>query len=112
MADAPYTLVVNSDGTLDYDGIEHVHGHHFQHVANVALQQDLLQSIIDGESEHPATRAHFRAATQLGAGAVFGIDLIEPAIELETEAWLHDAQLRLNHKTGRQRQSGRGSTAH
>ena len=49
---------------------------------------------------HPATRAHFRATKQLGAGAVLGIDVIHKAVELHDQAWLHEAQGYLNHPKG------------
>ena len=68
--------IVAADNSVAYDGIEQVHGRHFQHVANVALQQDLLSDLVEDRSVHPATRAHFRAAAQLGAGAVFTIDAV------------------------------------
>ena len=68
--------IVNADGSLNYDGIESLHGHHCQHVFNVALQMDMQAALVDDSAIHPATRAHFRAAVQLGAGALFTIDLI------------------------------------
>ena len=84
--------IVAPDGSLNYEGIELLSGRHFQHVASDALQQDMYSAIVDDPSVHPATRAHFRAAKQLGAGAVLGIDAIEDAVELPDEAFLHEVQ--------------------
>ena len=50
------------------------------------LQQDMFNAIVDNPLVHRATRAHFRAAKQLGAGAVLGIDLIRPDVELHAQA--------------------------
>ena len=60
----------------------------------------MYSAIVDDPSVHPATRAHFRAAKQLGAGAVLGIDAIEDAVELPDEAFLHEVQGYLNHPRG------------
>ena len=92
--------IVAPDGSLNYEGIELLSGRHFQHVASDALQQDMYSAIVDDPSVHPATRAHFRAAKQLGAGAVLGIDAIEDAVELPDEAFLHEVQGYLNHPRG------------
>ena len=92
--------IVAPDGSLNYEGIELLSGRHFQHVASDALQQDMYSAIVDDPSVHPATRAHFRAAKQLGAGAVLGIDAIEDAVELTDEAFLHEVQGYLNHPRG------------
>ena len=37
--------LLNADGSLNYANLEHVGGHHFQHVANVAQQQDMRAAI-------------------------------------------------------------------
>lgn len=92
--------IIADDGSVNYDGIELISGRHFQHVANDALQQDMFDAIVDDPSVHLATRAHFRAARQLGAGEVLGIDLISLAVELHDQAWLYEAQGYLNHPKG------------
>ena len=92
--------IVADDGSVDYKGIEQVSGRHFQHVANNALQQDMFDAIVNDPKVHPATRAHFRATKQLGAGAVLGIDVVHKDVELNDKAWLHEAQGYLNHPKG------------
>ena len=89
--------IVDANGKLIYDGLEHVHGRHFQHVANVAAQQDLFDNIVEDITAAPATRAHFRASAQMGAGALFSIDIIDKQVELDNDAWLYEAHRRLNH---------------
>ena len=91
--------IVGDDGSVNYAGVEMVSGHHFQHVANDALQQDMFDAVVNDNTVHPATRAHFHATRQLGAGAVLGIDLISPATELHDRAWPYEAQGYLNHPT-------------
>ena len=92
--------IAADDGSINYEGIEQLSGRHFQHVANNALQQDMFDAIVNDPTVHPATRAHFRATKQLGAGAVLGIDVIHKAVELHDQAWLHEAQGYLNHPKG------------
>ena len=92
--------IVADDGSVNYEGIEQLSGRHFQHVANNALQQDMFDVIVDDPSVHRATRAHFCAARQLGAGAVLGIDIIHKDVELHDQAWLYEAQGYLNHPKG------------
>ena len=60
----------------------------------------MFDAIVDDPSVHRATRAHFRAARQLGAGAVLGIDIIHKDVELHDQAWLYEAQGYLNHPKG------------
>ena len=71
-----------------------------EHFTNDALQQDMFDAVVNDSTVHPATRAHFHATRQLGAGAVLGIDLISPATELHDRAWLYEAQGYLNHPKG------------
>ena len=39
--------IVGDDGSVNYAGIEMVSGHHFQHVANDALQQDMFDAVVN-----------------------------------------------------------------
>ena len=88
--------IVRDDGSVNYAGIEMVSGHHFQHVANDALQQDMFDAVVNDSTVHPATRAHFHAAKQLGAGAVLGIDLIGPTVELHKGRYLISKRISRN----------------
>ena len=67
----------------------------------------MIQAQCSTRSEAPlqpqsgrATRAHFRATKQLGAGAVLGIDVLHKGVELHDQAWLYEAQGYLNHPKG------------
>ena len=57
-------------------------------------------AIVNDPSVHPATRAHFRATTQLGSGMVLSIDLIDNTTELSDDAWMHEMQGYINHPKG------------
>ena len=92
-----HSKLVAQDGSLIFEGFEEIGGHHAQHVFNEALQQDMVAAIVDDPTVHPATRAHFRATRQLGAGAVMGIDIIETSTELTNEEFIFEAQGYLNH---------------
>ena len=48
--------IVGDDGSVNYAGIEMVSGHHFQHVANDALQRDMFDAVVNDSTVHPATR--------------------------------------------------------
>ena len=65
--------LVELNGNLIWEGLEQIGGRHAQHVFNEAMQQDMHTAIVTDPSVHPATRAHFRATTQLGAGMVLSI---------------------------------------
>jgi hypothetical protein len=69
-------------------------------VFNEAMQQDMHSAIVNDPSVHPATRAHFRATTQLGSGMVLSIDLIDNTTELSDGEWMHEMQGYLNHPKG------------
>ena len=43
----------SDDGSISYVGIEMVSGHHFQHVANDALQQDMFDAIVNRSETTP-----------------------------------------------------------
>jgi len=64
------------------------------------MQQDMHSAIVNNPSVHPATRAHFRATTQLGAGMVLSIDLIDKTSMLSDGEWMHEMQGYLNHPKG------------
>jgi hypothetical protein len=92
--------LVEPNGNLVWEGLEQIGGRHAQHVFNEAMQQDMHTAIVTDPSVHPATRAHFRATTQLGAGMVLSIDLIDNTSELSEGEWLHEMHGYLNHPKG------------
>jgi hypothetical protein len=92
--------LVEPNGDLIWAGLELIGGRHAQHVFNDAMQQDMHTAIVNDPLVHPATRAHFRATTQLGSGMVLSIDLIDNTTELSDGEWMHEMQGYLNHPKG------------
>ena len=92
--------LVEPNGDLIWAGLELIGGRHAQHVFNDATQQDMHSAIVNDPTVHPATRAHFRATTQLGSGMVLSIDLIDDTTELSDGEWMHEMQGYLNHPKG------------
>jgi hypothetical protein len=92
--------LVEPNGDLIWAGLELIGGRHAQHVFNDAMQQDMHSAIVNDPTVHPATRAHFRATTQLGSGMVLSIDHIDDTSELSDGEWMHEMQGYLNHPKG------------
>ena len=92
--------LVEPNGDLIWAGLELIGGRHAQHVFNDATQQDMHSAIVNDPTVHPATRAHFRATTQLGSGMVLSIDHIDDTSELSDGEWMHEMQGYLNHPKG------------
>ncbi len=58
-------------------------GHERRHTSSTLFSP----AIVNDPLVHPATRAHFRATTQLGSGMVLSIDLIDNTTELSDGEW-------------------------